>query len=210
MKLFSVFILFVCLYVCLSGIFRHVKYVCLSMCVTTFLKVSSSIWIRFLLLFLVLTLFPFFSLPLGMPIESEVMDRFLHSRCLYIHINIFYMIGSFANGTNVSLVAKNGTKRNILLLSIKSSLVDRFQSLRYLNDHIHLLYMMGSLTSGTTNSLVAKIGTKDFATSCLVYRFWTNGRFLMFKVSKWLYRSVRHDEIIFRWRHNPPGGENLN
>ena len=29
----------------------------------------------------------------------------------------------------------------------------------------------------------------------------------MFKVSKRLYWSSRHDEIICRWRHNPPGGE---
>merc|ERR1712243_315940 len=35
-------------------------------------------------------------------------------------IDLFYMIG-FASGANVSLVAKNGTKKNILLLSIKSS-----------------------------------------------------------------------------------------
>ena len=42
------------------------------------------------------------------------------------------------------------------------------------------------------------------------YIFWNNGRILMFKVSKRPYRSARHDEIIFRWHHNPPGGENLN
>ena len=42
------------------------------------------------------------------------------------------------------------------------------------------------------------------------YIFVNNGRILMFKVSKRLYRSARHDEIIFRWCHNPPGGENLN
>ena len=70
------------------------------------------------------------------------------------------MIGSFSSGANVSLVAKNGTKKIIPLLSIKSSPVDRFQSLRCLNDRINLPYMMGSLVSGTTNSLVAKIGTK--------------------------------------------------
>ena len=80
------------------------------------------------------------------------------------------MIGTFATGANVSLVATNGTKKIILLLSIKyvikSSLVDRFQSLRCLNDRIDLPYMMGSIASGATNSLVAKTGTKDFATSC--------------------------------------------
>ena len=36
-------------------------------------------------------------------------------------IGLFYMIGSFASGANVSLVAKNGTKKIIPLLWIKSS-----------------------------------------------------------------------------------------
>ena len=40
---------------------------------------------------------------------------------------------------------------------------------------------------------------------CFVYIFWNNGRILMFKVSKRPSRSARHDEIIFRWRHNLPG-----
>jgi len=35
------------------------------------------------------------------------------------------MIGSFVSGTNVSLVAKNGTKNNILQLLIKSLPVDK-------------------------------------------------------------------------------------
>ena len=35
------------------------------------------------------------------------------------------MIGSFASGANTSLVAKNGTKKIIPLLSIKSSEVDK-------------------------------------------------------------------------------------
>ena len=46
--------------------------------------------------------------------------------------------------------------------------------------------------------------------TCVAYISWNNGQILMFKVSKWPYRSSRHDEIICRWRHNPPGGENLN
>ena len=112
------------------------------------------------------------------------MDGFWCSRCLNKCIDLLYMIGSFASGANVSLVAKNGTKKIIPLLSIKSSPVDRFQSLRCLNYHIDLPYMMGLLAIGATNSLVAKIGTKDFATSCSVYRFWTNGQILMLKVSE--------------------------
>ena len=99
------------------------------------------------------------------------------------------MIGLFASGANASLVAKNGTKEIIPLLSIKSSPVDRFQSLRCLNDRIDLPYMMGSLAIGATNSLVAKIGTIDFSTFCSVYRFWTSEQILIFKVSKWPYRS---------------------
>ena len=71
--------------------------------------------------FLLLTLFPISSLPLGMPIDSEIMDGFWHSRCLNDRIDPFYMIGSFASGANVSLVAKNGTKKIIPLLWIKSS-----------------------------------------------------------------------------------------
>ena len=35
------------------------------------------------------------------------------------------MIGSFASGANLSLLAKNGTKKIIPLLSIKSSEVDK-------------------------------------------------------------------------------------
>ena len=81
------------------------------------------------------------------------------------------MIGSFASGANVSLVAKNGTKKIISLLSITSSPVDIFQSLRYLNNCTDLPYMIGSLASGATNSLVVKIGTNDLATSCSVYIF---------------------------------------
>ena len=46
--------------------------------------------------------------------------------------------------------------------------------------------------------------------NCSAYISWNNGRILMFKVSKWPYRSSPHDKIICRWRHNPPGGENLN
>ena len=55
--------------------------------------------------------FPIFSLPLGMPIDSEIMDGFWHSRFLNDHIDLFYMIGSLASGANTSLVAKNGTKQ---------------------------------------------------------------------------------------------------
>ena len=46
--------------------------------------------------------------------------------------------------------------------------------------------------------------------TCSAYISLNYGRILMFKVSKRPYRSFRHDEIICRWRHNPPGGENLN
>ena len=53
------------------------------------------------------------------------MDGFWCSRCLNDRIDLLYMIGSFASGANVSLVAKNGTKKIILLLSIKSSEGDK-------------------------------------------------------------------------------------
>ena len=57
-----------------------------------------------------LTFFSIFLLPLGMSIDSEIMDRFWHSRW-NDRIDLLYMIGSFASGANVSLVAKNGTKQ---------------------------------------------------------------------------------------------------
>ena len=139
-----------------------------------------------------------------------MIDGFWHSRCLNDRIGLFYMIGSFASGANVSLVAKNGTKKIIQLLSIESSPVDRFQSLRCLNDHINLPYMMGSLASGATNSLVAKIGTKDLVTSCWVYRISNNGRILMFKVSKRPYQSPWHNRIICKWYHCLHSGQKLN
>ena len=46
--------------------------------------------------------------------------------------------------------------------------------------------------------------------TCSAYISLNNGPILMFKVSKRPCRSSLHDEIICRWRHNPPGGENLN
>ena len=70
------------------------------------------------------------------------------------------MIGSFASGANVSLVAKNGTNKIIPLMSIKSSPVDKFQSLRCLNDRIDLFYIIGSFASGTNVFLVTKNGAK--------------------------------------------------
>ena len=69
------------------------------------------------------------------------------------------MIGPFASGANISLVAKNGTKQIISLILIKSALVDRFLCLRYLNNPIDLPDMIGSFASGATASLVAKIRT---------------------------------------------------
>ena len=71
---------------------------------------SSSIWIRFRSVPPPPHFFPIFLLPFGMPIDSEIMDRFWHSRCLNDRIDLFYMIGSFGSGANVSLVAKIGTK----------------------------------------------------------------------------------------------------
>ena len=112
------------------------------------------------------SLFAIFSLLFRMPIDSEIMDGFWYSRCLNYHIDLLYMIGSFASGTNVSLVAKNGTKKNIPLLSIKSSPVDRIQSLRCLNDCINLPNMIESFASGANVSLVAKMELKKIFHYC--------------------------------------------
>ena len=54
---------------------------------------------------------PFFCTHLGMPIESEIIDRFRHLRCLNYCIKLPNMIGSFASGTMAYQVAKNGTKK---------------------------------------------------------------------------------------------------
>jgi len=80
------------------------------------------------------------------------------------------MIGTLVSGASASLVAKNGTKKIIPLLSIKSLLVDKFWCW-CLYDHINQPVMKASSASGTNASLVAKIGTKDLATSCSVNRF---------------------------------------
>ena len=167
---------------------------------------SSSIWIRFLLLLLLLTFSHFFLLPLGMPIESEIMDRLWHSRCLNDRIDLLYMIGTFASGANASLEAKNGTKTIIPLLWIISSQILMFEVSKQLYRSPH---MIRSFASGATNSLVAKIGTKDLATSCSVFRFWTNGQILMFKVSKQPYQSPPHDKITCKWRNFLPGGKKI-
>ena len=47
---------------------------------------------------------------LAQSIESEIMDRFLYSRCLGNHIELTDMIGSFGSSANASMVAKNGIK----------------------------------------------------------------------------------------------------
>ena len=73
------------------------------------------------------------------------------------------MIGTLASGTNASLVAKNGTKIIIPLLSIKLSPVDRFWCLRCLNDRIKVPEMIKSFESGATALLVAKNGTKKIS-----------------------------------------------
>ena len=44
-------------------------------------------------------------------IESEIKDRFWHSRCLNNCIDLAEMIGSLASGANTFLLAKNGTKK---------------------------------------------------------------------------------------------------
>ena len=64
---------------------------------------------------------PKFYIQLALPISPEIMDGFWCSRCLNDRIDLLYMIGSFASGANVSLVAKNWTKKIIPLLWIKSS-----------------------------------------------------------------------------------------
>jgi len=58
--------------------------------------------------------------------------------------------------------------------------------------------------------LILLIFFTNFASTSTVYYSANNGRILMFEVSKRPYRSSRNDGIIFRWLHNPPGGEKWN
>ena len=138
------------------------------------------------------------------------MDRFWWSRCLNSHIKVSNMMGSLASSTYASLVAKTLIRKIFSLLLIKSLPVDQFSCLRCLNNCIDLPHLIGSLASGATNSLVTKIGTKYFATSCLVYIFWTNRQILIFKVCKWPYWSSQYDRITCKWRHFLPGGQKFN
>ena len=54
---------------------------------------------------------PFFLLPLGMPIDSEIMDGFWHSRCLNNRIKVADMMRLFPGGATTPLVVKIGTKQ---------------------------------------------------------------------------------------------------
>ena len=58
-----------------------------------------------------LTFFPVFLLPLGMPIDSEIMDIFWCSRCLNNCIEVPNMMRLFAGGTATPLVVKIWTKQ---------------------------------------------------------------------------------------------------
>ena len=45
-----------------------------------------------------------------MPIDSEIIDGFWHSRCLNDHIDLLYMMELLTSGATDSLVTKIGTK----------------------------------------------------------------------------------------------------
>ena len=91
--------------------------------------------------------FPHFSLPLGIPIESEIMDEFWHSRCLNDRIDLLYIF--------LFLFFPH-----LLGISIESEMMEGFWHSRCLNDRINLPNMIGSLANGANTSLVAKNGTK--------------------------------------------------
>ena len=91
------------------------------------------------------------------------MDRFWWSRCLNNHIDLPDMIRSFADSATATLVAKNITKKIIILLWIKSSPVARFLCLRFLNNHIYLTNIIKSFVRGPTASLMAKNRTNKLS-----------------------------------------------
>ena len=67
------------------------------------------------------------------------------------------MIGLFASGATASLVAKNGTKKNIPLLRIKSPPVNGFWCLRCLNAHLDMSITMGPNRFGLAGLPMAAI-----------------------------------------------------
>ena len=63
---------------------------------------------------------------LALPISPDIMDGFGCSRCLNDRIDLPNMKGIFTSGANAFLVAKNGTKKIILLPLKKSTPMDGF------------------------------------------------------------------------------------
>ena len=58
-----------------------------------------------------------------LPIKSELMDGFWHSRCLNDHIDLPNIIRSLASGANASLVAKNWTKKTFQTLQFSITIL---------------------------------------------------------------------------------------
>ena len=52
--------------------------------------------------------------------------------------------------------------------------------------------------------------TRVFAIPSSGYRIWNNRQILTFKVSKPPYQSAKHDRMICKWCHYPPGGQKWN
>ena len=80
----------------------------------------------------------------ALPLSPEIIDGFWGSRCLNDRINLPDMIGTFASRTNVSLVAKNWTKKLSQLFE------DGFWCSRCLNDRIEVPDMMKLFAGGAT------------------------------------------------------------
>ena len=90
-------------------------------------------------------------------------------------------------------------------LAIKAPVCQLFYGI-----NISSFIIIGSSCSCCCCSSSCSSSVTNFASTLTVYYSVINGRILMFKVSKRPYQSSRNDEIIFRWLHNPPGGEKWN
>ena len=101
------------------------------------------------------------------------MIGFWHLRCLNDHIDLLYMIGSFASGTNVSLVAKNGTKTIIPLLWIRSSKkpqIKKFHKTDPPKVGILIQNTILKFSKSVTASLVVQNGTENHFSCLKSYR----------------------------------------
>ena len=118
--------------------------------------------------------------------------------CLKDFINQPNMIGSFASGANVSLVAKIGAKDLTTSCSVSSICNNR----REWKQDLNILFYMNKIPCSSVPPFLhsdSSLFSHFFASIKNVNRFWNNGWILTFRVSKQLYLSSWHDKSICKW-----------